>query len=309
MKNLHVYIDKYASKQFLYALRIVLIAVVVVSYSCSEEEDCEYVSAVKYDCAESQANVGDSCDSNNNGVFDGVVNAMCECIPEITTISTCSGFIANGDFELVTDDPNGQVGEDIKLATSWKALWQSGSLVDLFNEDTTDFGNLCFVAPTPVSGAFGAMWVWSSEMMSVDTTYREGLFNELSTIIKPNTGVYNMSFDYARMDVDCMNGLLVKVGVYGVYFPEGTELPENPTEQYEPSNLELFGEPNTVFLGEVVIENLTVNSWNNAAFEFDTNNLNVPIDGITHIMITNSHIPTVDRAFMYLGFDNFCLTN
>lgn len=47
--------------------------------SCSEdEEECGYM--IDVDCIELTLNIGDPCDSNEDGNLDGTVNEVCECI-------------------------------------------------------------------------------------------------------------------------------------------------------------------------------------------------------------------------------------
>ncbi|MAZ29055.1 MAG: hypothetical protein CL868_18495 [Cytophagaceae bacterium] len=225
--------------------------------------------------------------------------------PPYLTTNECPGFVDNGDFEIVTGNPNASVDQDIDLATGWGALWQNGSLADLFDASTTNFGSSSFVAPAPASGVFAGMWVENSS--NGGATYREGMFNKLTNAINASTGIYTLSFDYAKMSTASSND--VKVGVYGVYFT-GTSLPANPTSINTPPNTDLFGTANAVLLGEVVISNTTTNTWASASFTFDSSSITMPASGnITHVMITNSHVTLPDFGRMFVGFDNFCLIN
>lgn len=271
--------------------------------------DCLTESA-DFDCEDLQLNFEVACDSDNDGVNDGTVSENCECTPGFPVITSCPGFIQNGDFEIITGDPNAFIDEDIDLATDWKALWQSSdSLADLFDDTTTYFGTGCFTAPTPSSGVFAGMWIENSTDPNRSPDFREGMFNELTVTINQNSGLYNLSFDYANMSEACSASNDVKVGVYGVYHPNANPLPASPTGISTPTNLDLFGASNTVFLGEVVITSTTTNAWQTATFSIDTSALTFPTNGINHIMITNSHLPFDDYGKMYLGFDNFCLIN
>lgn len=275
----------------------------IVNDSCECLEETEL-----FDCEDLQLNFGDACDSNNDGIDDGFVSDSCECVQNLV-LNTCPGFIQNGDFESVTGNPNAQVDQDINLANFWKALWSSASLADLFDDNTTNYGSSCFVGPTPQSGVFAGMWIENSTNPNRDSTYREGMFNELTASINQNTGIYNLTFDYSNMSGTCASTNDVKVGVYGVYHPNSNPLPTSPTGLSMPSNIDLFGAANTVFLGEVTISASTTNIWENASFSIDTGVLTFPVNGINHIMITNSHQPFNHYGKMYLGFDNFCLTN
>lgn len=290
---------------FFTGLKVITITTILLfTYSCSNEDDCAYETL--NECPELGLNIGDACDASGQGVLNGTVTEDCECIEAFPVIRTCPGFIQNGDFEIVTGNPNATVDEDIDLATSWKPLWQSGSLADLFNAATTNFGSSSFSAPTPSSGVFAGMWIENSTSSSA--TYREGMFNELTAPINANTGNYTLTFDYANMSESIASNA-IKIGVYGVYHPISGTLPATPTGINTPTNLDLFGSTNTVFLGEVTITSSTTNAWTTATFTIDTSTLIIPATGINHIMITNSHIPFPDYGKMYVGLDNFCLIN
>lgn len=219
-------------------------------------------------------------------------------------LTTCPGFIQNGDFEIVTGDPNAQVDQDIDLATDWSALWTNGSLADLFDNNTTTFGGSGFVAPTPASGTFAGMWIENSN--NPDPTFREGMFNKLTTPLLPGTGSYLATFDYAVMSVN--NGsAAIKIAVYGVNF-SGT-LPTNPTSMQTPSNLDLYSPGNSVFLGEVTVNDSSSNTYTTASMSFNTNLLTMPAGGFTHIMITSTHLPDPGFGKMFMAFDNYCVIN
>lgn len=294
---------------FFTTLKLLITFIIALSVFACSDEDCSYIALDDTDCPNLGLNIGDPCDSNDDGDLDGTINDACECITDFTQISQCPGFIQNGDFEITTGDPNASPDQDIDLATNWKALWQSGSLADLFNDTTTNYNASCFVGPTPLSGVYAGMWVENNTNTTASSTYREGMFNELTTPIYANTGSYNLTFDYANMSLGCGTSNDVKVGVYGVYHPISDPLPPNPTGVGTPSNLDLFGTTNTVYLGEVGISSTTTNTWNTASFTIDTSTLSMPISGINHIMITNSHLPFADFGRMFIAFDEFCLIN
>ena len=289
--------------------KLLILCLLFSNFSCSNDDECGYNEV--YDCQVLQLNVGDACDSNGDGINNGTINDFCECIPDFPIIRSCPGFIQNGDFETLQagTDPNTSVDNDIDLALNWKELWQSGSLADLFNDTTTNYGAGCFTGPTPLSGVFAGMWIENNSNATGSATFREGMFNELTTTINQNTGVYNLTFDYASMSDNCGASNDVKVGVYGVYHNIVNPLPANPTGVGTPSNLDLFGSANTVFLGEVVISSATTNTWSTATLTIDTSSLIIPTNGINHIMITNSHLPFDDFGRKFLAFDEFCLTN
>jgi len=294
---------------FFSGLKLLMITLVFsVTFSCSSEDDCEYI--IQTDCPELGLNIGEFCSVNNDGILNGTVNDVCECIPNGPTISLCPGFIQNGDFEIITGDPNASVDNDINLATGWKPIWQgSASLADLFDNATTNYGAICFASPSPASGVFAGMWVENNINAQASKTFREGFFNELNSTINQNSGNYTLSFDFANMSSNCGVSNDVKVGVYGVYFPLSGTLPATPTGVGVPSNIDLFGASDTVYLGEVTISSSTTNIWQQASFTIDTSSLTFPTNGVNHIMITNSHLPFNDFGRMFVGFDNFCLIN
>lgn len=285
-----------------------MMSLAILGVSCSDDE-CGYEVTQSIDCPSLGLNIGDACSVNGDGVSNGTVNEFCECIPDFTLISECPGFFQNGDFEITTGDPNTVIDNDIDLATGWGPLWQSGSLADLFDDTTTNYGGGCFVGPTPQSGVFAGMWVENNSNADASATFREGFFNQLNAVISPNTGTYTLSFDYANMSQPCATSNDIKVGVYGVNYDTSTPLPANPTGVGAPSNLDLFGSSNTVYLGEITITSGTTNVYTSVSFSLDTNTLPMPAAGFNHIMISNSHLPFEDFGRMFVGFDNFCLIN
>jgi hypothetical protein len=303
MKNLKNKTQKVSS----YSYMLLTLFLMITLWSCSDEDDCVYIE--NFDCI--NLNIGDPCDSNDDGNLDGIINDFCECIPESEIISECPGFFQNGDFENLApnSDPNEILDNDIDLALGWKPLWQSGSLADLFDNSTTNFGLACFDAPVPSSGVFAGMWVENNPNSGGSPSFREGFFNELNAVVNSNSGIYTLSFDYASMSQDCFTSNDIKVGIYGINFPSGSPLPINPFGAGIPSNLDLFGATNTVFIGEIIISSSSTNNWTSVSFNIDTSTLTCPVTGVNHIMITNSHLPFPDYGRMFVGFDNFCLVN
>lgn len=285
---------------------LTLIVLIATLMACDTDEVCGYDGDDEVDCPNLQANIGDPCDSNGDGTLNGTVNEFCECISEPVGL-VCPGLMQNGNFETVTGDPNATLDNDIDLATSWGPLWGSGngtgSLADLFDTATTNFGLSSFVAPTPANGVFAGMWIEDSNNSS--PSFREGMFNQLSTPLLPNTGGYQVRFDYAVMSTDMSNP--VKIGVYGVNF-NGT-LPPNPTSMQTPSNLDLYGPGNSVYLGEIVVPSGANNTYTSAIIGFNSDTLTMPAAGFTHIMITNSHLPFPDFGRMFIAFDEYCLVD
>ncbi|WP_146105144.1 MSCRAMM family protein [Nonlabens arenilitoris] len=57
-------------------------------FSCDGNEVCGYTGDDDPDCPNLQANIGDACDSNGNGMLDGTINEFCECIGDSNLIPT-----------------------------------------------------------------------------------------------------------------------------------------------------------------------------------------------------------------------------
>lgn len=295
--------------------KTILLSITVLLASCSSEENCEYSEAIAgnlvFDCETLQLNIGDKCDYNNDGVNNGTIDVDCDCIADYPIISDCPGFMQNGDFEIVVGDPNVLIEQDINLATNWVELWERGSLADLYDVNTTTFRERCFISPIPPSGAYAGMWVQNPNRLVDVVSFRQGMLNQLVRPINQDTGSYLFSFNYANMGIRCSATITndVKIGVYGVYRNPSDPLPANPTGISTPSNLDLFGASNTVFLGEVNVAFTATNDWESVLITIDTNALVIPANGINHIMITNSHLSVDSQGLMYLGFDDFCLIN
>lgn len=298
------------SKKIMKKIKYILYTLVlVVVFSC---EDCECIGdpIVEVDCTFLGLNIGDECSRFDDGILDGIVNDVCECEATFTVISECPGFMQNADFEITTGDPNLEVDDDINLATGWKPLWQSGSLADLFDENTTNLGSFCFDQPVPPSGVFAGMWVENNSNSGGSSDFREGFFNEMTATVLQDTGTYTLSFDHAHLSANCgFGGGDVKVGVYGVNFSDSDPLPLNPTNIGIPTNLDLFGASNTVLLAEITIPVSSTNTWTTETVIINTNELVLPVMGFNHIMITHTDNPFDSFGRLFMGFDNFCIIN
>jgi hypothetical protein len=286
-----------------------LLAIICAVVACSDDEACGYEVEELIDCPAIGLNIGDACSVNGDGNLNGTVNDVCECIQDFTIISECPGFMQNADFEIVTGDPNATIDNDIDLATGWGPLWQTGSLADLFDQSTTNFGAGCFTMPTPLSGVFAGMWVENNPNSMGSAGFREGFFNEMTATILPNTGTYNLSFDHANMSTGCGFTGDIKVGVYGVNYSLPTPLPANPTGVGVPTNIDLFGAANTVLLAEITIPSSNDDTWVQEVIAINTNALSLPAGGFNHIMITHTDNPLPDFGRLFMGFDNFCIIN
>lgn len=211
----------------------------------------------------------------------------------------CPGnYFANGDFENVNSNPDALDDQDISVAKGWSEIWSGGSLADLYCPTSVGTGN----PPTPDSGVYASMWITNEN--AGDDTYREGMYNKLSTKISQNTGNYSFTFKTATLNnVGLKN---IEIGIYGVSNP-GNSLPAGPTSETNPTNLNLFNSVGgkVVLLGVIKIPVNSTNAWINQSINFNSSLL--PANGIDHILITKSDAVIAGGARMYMAFDEFCL--
>ncbi len=207
----------------------------------------------------------------------------------------------NGNFETITGNPNTLPDQDINLAVGWSALWQTGSLADLFCEGTSPAG---MTSPAPLSGNFAGMWISNTDEQTV-ATWREGMFNLLLTPIPNGSGIYTFTFDVANLQPS--NTASVEIGIYGINYNPTNPLPATPAGSHTPNNLNLFGPANSVELGVIPVNGVWTNTWASQTLTFDSSMSGFPTAGITHIMITHSELQTPTIKRRYMGFDNFCL--
>ena len=120
-------------------------------------------------------------------------------------------LVQNGDFEQGTPTTS---DEDITNATNWGGIWSNAgttfSSADFYSDLTGVPSAL--LPPLPASqGQFAGFW----SRIQGGNIYREGILNELSGTILPNTGVYELTFkttclfsppDTASMSVFVANG-------------------------------------------------------------------------------------------------------
>lgn len=213
--------------------------------------------------------------------------------PGVNAQVFCAGNrFDNGDFEIGTPTLSDQ---DINLAQGWHAIWGSGSLADFY---PFNFAPAGFTPPCPPSGNYATFWV--SNVSETNTTYREGLYNQLLSPISANTGIYTFTFDMANLSSYGSS----EIGLYGVYNPSSAPS-ATPTASHVPNNINLFGAPNTVLLGTIPVPPKGCNKQNYVVTFSSNTTAGFPNLGITHILITHSDNIINGKAFV--GVDNFCL--
>lgn len=222
----------------------------------------------------------------------------------------CTGnYFQNGNFETVTGDPEAVLDNDIDLATGWFRIWGGfNSLADIYcNNSTALASHSVLINPTNPDGIFSGMWIQNSDNTS--PAFREGMYNQLSTPVPSNSGIYTFNFDAADLTRSSNGDMDVVVGIFGVYNP-GNILSNPPTQMFIPTDFNLWPTGNGVVvykLGSVTIPQNVVNTFQPFSLTFDSNLINASPD-ITHIMITRDDVPIPGPyRRRYIGFDNFCM--
>ncbi len=219
----------------------------------------------------------------------------------------CPGnYFTNGNFEQVTGNPTALPSNDINLATGWSALWTGGGGTADLTCNTHPHG--LGTNPLPDSGMYGGMWIINSTNRAGESsTYREGMYNKLSTTIAKNSGTYTFNFDMANGGSTANANVPVAIDIYGVYNPANS-IGTTPLTCYNPTNYNLWASnPNVkVFkLGTITTPVGMTNNWQAQTVTFNSNIITT--QNITHIMITRSENNAVKWNKMYINFDNFCL--
>jgi hypothetical protein len=221
----------------------------------------------------------------------------------------CTGnFFSNGDFETIRGNPDAIVDQDINIASGWSAPWGGGqsSLADLACSNSVLGSQL----PVPNNGGvYAGMWIINSNNPAENATYREGMYNRLTTSITPNTGSYTFNFSMSNGMI-VTNNQPVTIGIYGVYNPNNT-VATAPTGLFTPSTLNLWPSASgvqIVKLGTITTTSSFTNTWVNQSVTFNSAIANFPANGITHILITCDDVASTSWNKQYVYFDNFCLT-
>ena len=221
----------------------------------------------------------------------------------------CPGnLFQNGNFEIVTGDPEATLDNDIDLATGWFRIWGSfGSLADIYCNNSTALANhSVLINPTNPDGIFSGMWIQNSNNTS--PAFREGMYNQLSSPVPSNSGNYTFDFDAADLTRSPNGDMDVVVGIFGVYNP-GSLLSNPPTQMFVPTDYNLWpgGGVFVYKLGSVTIPQNVSNTFEPFSITFDSNIINSS-PNITHIMITRDDVPIPGPyRRRYIGFDNFCM--
>lgn len=211
--------------------------------------------------------------------------------------SGCPNNIAsNGNLSQGTAASGGD--QNINAAADFSSIWSTGSFAEFFVPSYAPPGA---TPPSPATGNYVSCWIANFNGSGVG--YREGFKSELASPIPSNSGIYDLSFDLA-----CLNSRgwgTPEVAVYGIYNPSGAP-GASPTDDFTPSNMDLYGAPNTILLGTVLINNTCSHIKTNHTISFDASAAGFPINGITHFFVTHSDNQSISGA-RYMAFDNFCI--
>jgi len=209
----------------------------------------------------------------------------------MVTVEACclvTNYIQNGDFSSGT--PLGY--NLIWLANHWGGIWHAGP-IDNRNGDF--WGPLPsppapFLLPCigtvpwpPTQGNYaGFMAAYTASKSN-----RQGIMNDLSSSIAPNTGCYNFTIRVACPCIEVFNAPDIRLAVYGVQNNAiSTILPliNGPTA-FTPNNENLFVAPGLTpgakYLGVVLLDNSLCNdNFRTYTFQFNSSILSAPIDRI-----------------------------
>lgn len=193
----------------------------------------------------------------------------------------------NGDFEIVSDNPDKRGDQDIDLATGWSKITSdpSGDLADLYCPTSTDTS-----LPNPQSGVYASMWV------SGTNKFKEGMFNKLKTPIPNGNTEYSFKFKTAKL----LNNAPTVIGVYGVKYDTTTPLPTSMSGTV----LDMFGAGNMVLLGEINVPASATQTWASQTITFNSNTFGT-MSEINHILVSRRDTKTGNGA--YMAFDDFCM--
>lgn len=206
----------------------------------------------------------------------------------------CAGnLVQNGDFEQGTPTTS---DEDISNAADWGGIWSNAgngfSSADFYSDQTVL--PMALQAPLPSSqGKYAGFW----SRIQGGNVYREGILNELSGTILPNTGVYELSFKVACLFTPAMPASL-SVFVADGGINGGAAI----TSGTAPLNTALFADS-----WEFAVHPLTPNCDNNfqtVTFTLDTGDPLFPASGVNALFFTRTDgvLPGA-----YVAIDDVCL--
>lgn len=219
----------------------------------------------------------------------------CEDMSEPEPFCTEDNLVQNGNFEQGTPTLS---DEDIANASFWGPIWQPTtgfSSADFYNTSQTLPSSLA--SPLPASqGNFGGMW---SAYVS-GQVFREGMMNELSNTILPNTGQYELSFKVA-----CLGGYFTnpELSIWGVN-ASGLASGTSPISFSMPTNDGFFGTANSFEITSYPFPVGCDEQFVTLTFVLNSADPSFPASGMSHLFFTRKDgVP----GGVYIALDDVCL--
>lgn len=217
----------------------------------------------------------------------------------VTYGQDCSTYTINGDLSQNVSFPTYSVDRAIgfsSLNTDISARYFSNSSAATVN-------------PQPPSGYYINCWIHNYDANETIIN-REGFKAELGQPIAKGTGQYELTFDMACLATSTYLPHPCQVGIYGIYNPTGALSTVSITGPYTPSNMDLYGATNTIFVSGIEITNNRCDGTKSSqTVIIDSDDNSFPPNGITHFFISDDGIPAADglSTNRVMGFDNFCV--
>ncbi|WP_020538228.1 T9SS type A sorting domain-containing protein [Lewinella cohaerens] len=219
----------------------------------------------------------------------------CQDIPEPEPFCTEDNLVQNGSFEQGSPTA---LDEDIANASFWGGIWQPTtgfSSADFYNTSQALPSSL--TSPLPASqGNFGGMW----SAYVGNQVFREGMMNELSSTILPNTGQYELSFKVA-----CLGGYFAdpELSIWGVN-ASGLATGTSPVSFSMPTNDGFYGAASSFEFATYPFPSNCDEQFVTLTFVLNSADPGFPASGINHLFFTRKDGVS---GGVYIALDDVCL--
>ncbi|MEL7251988.1 MAG: gliding motility-associated C-terminal domain-containing protein [Bacteroidota bacterium] len=207
----------------------------------------------------------------------------------------CSAnLIQNGDFEQSTPTA---ADNDILEANFWGPIWQPTNGFSTGDFFSTSISIPTLEIPTPLEqNNYGGMWC----ALASNQIFREGIMNELSSTILPNTGSYELTFKVA-----CLSGYwgTPSLSAWGVN-AAGLATGASPTSFSMPRNDGFYGIDNSFEIAAYTFDADCDEAFVDVRFTLNTASPGFPAAGINHIFFTRRDNLS---GGVYIALDDVCL--